>query len=277
LLPELTAAWNPALPETLARTADWALAEEAWWGAEIDRLAPEYLAIRPPAVLVRCDRLAELPLAVARRLIRRAAALAKGDLRGLDFGHIEAILALAGGPEGHGRLQVPGLDIFRSFRWLRLAPPGSDGAGPRNFRLPLPVPGSQTLPDGSSVIFVEFLDGPPGSGLSHSVYHSLMGCLDRDRISGSLEVRNWRPGDQYRRTGRAHEEKIKELFQQAKIPLWERRRWPVITSGDVILCVRLFGPAAAYAANPDSRAVLAIRETATEGFSGIGKYKTYVY
>ena len=39
LLPQLARDWNPAIRETLANTADWARAKEAYWEAEIDRLA----------------------------------------------------------------------------------------------------------------------------------------------------------------------------------------------------------------------------------------------
>jgi tRNA(Ile)-lysidine synthase len=265
LLPELTRAWNPALPETLAHTADWALAEEDWWVSEMDRLAAEHLHIRPPAVLVQSDRLLALPLAVARRLVRRAMACAKGDLRSLNFGHVEAVLELARGSDGHGRLQVPGLDILRSFEWLRLVPPTTDNLAQRNFRLPLPVPGRVVLPGGETAICAELLDRRAATNPLHCVYNGSMEWLDRDRISGSVEVRNWRPGDQYRRAGHSSQEKIKQLFQQARVPLWERRQWPIVTSGDVILWARCFGPAAEYAANPDCSTVLAIRETACGG------------
>ena len=40
LLPQLAREWNPAIRETLAHTADWALAEEAYWEAEIDAWPP---------------------------------------------------------------------------------------------------------------------------------------------------------------------------------------------------------------------------------------------
>jgi hypothetical protein len=66
-------------------------------------------------------------LAVARRLVRRAMEMAKGDLRGIDFGHIRSVMDLARSTEGHGRLQAPGLDIFRSFEWLRFGQPGVGG------------------------------------------------------------------------------------------------------------------------------------------------------
>ena len=92
-----------------------------------------------------------------------------------------------------------------------------------------------------------------------SVYNGDVGDLIWTRITGALEVRNWRPGDRYRPAGVAGEEKIKTLFQQARIPLWERRHWPVLTSGEEIVWARRFGPAAAYAANPGSGPVLRIR------------------
>ena len=63
LLPQLTRDWNPALAETLAHTADWAQAEEAYWESELARLAPAHLVFDPPAVLLRVDAMADLPLA----------------------------------------------------------------------------------------------------------------------------------------------------------------------------------------------------------------------
>ena len=95
----------------------------------------------PPAVLLRIASLSELPLAAARRLVRRALEIAKGDLRGISFEHLSAVFDLAASPEGHGRTQLPGLDIFRSFEWLRIAPPATDNLENRNYRLPLAVPG----------------------------------------------------------------------------------------------------------------------------------------
>jgi tRNA(Ile)-lysidine synthase len=70
LLPQLTRDWNPAIAETLAHTADWAQAEEAYWESELARLASAHLIFEPPTVLMQVCPVAALPLAVARRLIR---------------------------------------------------------------------------------------------------------------------------------------------------------------------------------------------------------------
>jgi len=259
LLPQLAREWNPAIGETLANTADWALAEEAWWDAEIDRLASEHFTTSHDAIVLRADVLAALPLAVARRLVRRAMELAKGDLRGIDFGHIASVMDLARSTEGHGRLQAPGLDIFRSFEWLRFGQPGAGGLESRNYRLPLAVPGTVRVPGADLAISLELIDKSGPLVSPDWVYN---GCLDWQRLSGSLELRNWRPGDQYQPAGYSGQEKIKTLFQQARIPLWERRHWPVVTDGPSIVWARRFGPAAGLAAEQDAKVILKIREDA---------------
>ncbi len=260
LLPQLQREWNPAIAEMLTHTADWALEEEEYWKAEIDRLAAEFLIKKPPAVLLRADQLRRLPGAAARRLLRRAIETLKGDLRAVDFSHVAAVLNLVSQPEGDGRLQVPGVDVYRSFEWLRLAPPGLDNLENRNFRLPVSVPGRVPLPGGGAAILLELIENKPVTELSESRYNRSVYYLDWDRISGRLEVRNWRPGDQYKPVDHSGEEKIKFLFQQARVPLWERRSWPVMTSGETIVWARQFGPAAALLANPESRAVLKVQE-----------------
>jgi tRNA(Ile)-lysidine synthase len=200
-------------------------------------------------------------VAVVRRLVRRAVEWAKGDLRGIGFEHLAGVLELAASAEGHGRLQIPGLDIFRSFNWLRIAPPALDNLENRNYRLPLAVPGAVQLPRQKSVLSAELFENTRVTETSKGVYNGCVGCLDWNRLSGALEVRNWRPGDQYQPVGHMGPEKIKTLFHQARVPLWERRHWPVVTMGDAILWARRFGPADEFAASSGTDAVLSIRET----------------
>jgi len=84
--------------------------------------------------------------------------------------------------------------------------------------------------------------------------------LDWERCAGTLILRNWRPGDQYQPQGHAASGKIKTLFQKFRVPLWERRTWPVIAGSGAIVWSRGFGVAEDFAARPDSRKILMIRE-----------------
>src|SRR5207247_4050995 len=123
---------------------------------------------------------------------------------------------------------------------------------------PLTVPGTIEVPGTKTVIHLELMDA------ADCEYNKEMGRLDWDRIAGPLELRNWRPGDQYRPEGYRSAEKIKTFFQEARIPLWERRTWPVIVREGEIVWARRFGVAAQYAAGAETRSVLIVREVAPE-------------
>jgi tRNA(Ile)-lysidine synthase len=253
LLPQLTREWNPALRKNLARTAEWAQDEEIYWEAEVERLAALRLTVRGPAVLFRTEDMCSAPRAVARRLIRRAIELAKGDLRDIGFQHVEGILQMALAGEGDGRIQVPGLEVCRSFDSIQVIPRGT---GPVGFHLPVEPPGDFALPDGSRVK-MELIES---SGECNCVYNVGVAVLAWERAKGRMELRSWRPGDRYQPLGRAESEKLKDLFQEARVPVWERQNWPILTIGEDIVWVRHFGPALNHAATPASRSVLRVSE-----------------
>ncbi len=260
LMPLLARDWNPAIAETLAHTAAWAQAEETYWEEELDRLSIGRLIEKNGAVLLHAPALDALPPAAARRLIRRAIERAKGDLRGAGFNHVEEVRRLTQRRQGHGHAPVPGLEVVRSFEWLRLSPLP---AGPRNgaYRIAAPVPGSVRLPGSGSVISLELIEKPETFEAFESVYNIGMGCVDWRCVSSSLEFRNWMPGDQYQPFGSSGAEKIKTLFQRVRIPVWERRGWPVLWDGQSIVWARHFGPSALVAANSSSTVILQIRES----------------
>jgi len=256
LLPQLVREWNPALGETLAHTADLSLAEEAYWQAEIDRLAGLHLTRRDGAVRMSAAALAGLPLAAARRLVRHAIQLARGGRRASDFRHIAAVLALAARPQGTGCTQLPGLEVRRSFDWLRFAP-----AAPAEAYSVCPaVPGITRIPGTDFAISLELLENSDATPSRENVYNREVGCLDWNRLSGPLELRNWRPGDQYQPMGIPILKKIKTLFQQARIPVWERAQWPVLADAESIVWARRFGTAMAVTAGIGSSRVLAVAE-----------------
>jgi tRNA(Ile)-lysidine synthase len=260
LLPQFAREWNPSISKTLAQMAEWAQAEEQYWEGEIDRLAVEHLVVRHGFVYASSDSLKDLPLAARRRLVRRAMELVKGSLRTIDFGHVEAVLRLASSSEGHGRLQAPDLDVIRSFDWLRFGPVIGDGLAARNYRIPVRVPGIFPVPWEDFAISIQLVEKLEISEPCESVYNKEMVGLDWGRLSGSLELRNWRPGDQYQPLGNTGAEKIKTLFQEFRVPLWERRHWPVLLDGETIVWARRFGPATRFAAGGGASRILQVRE-----------------
>ncbi len=258
ILPLLRANFNPRLDDALANLATLAWDEERYWETELPRR--QLAAGHEPRILLVAE-LTTVPVALARRLIRRAIESVKGDLRQIDFAHVERILEMARSQKGHDRVRLPGVDVLRSFDWVRFA--AAESARDLSFAVGLSAPGSVELPDASTRITLQVLEKRETT----EPYATVVNELDWQRLGASrgvlrgLELRNWRPGDQYRRVGRSNEEKIKSLFQDARIPLWERRKWPIITYNGVIVWTRCFGAAAEFAAGPSTQVVLRVAES----------------
>ncbi len=264
LLPQLRREYNPNVDETLANMAEIARDDEEYWTERLDATP-----LSGPAFCLPIERLRSHP-APARRIIRRAIQAIKGDLRQIDFEHVEAVLEMARSGEGHGRTQAPGVDIFRSFEWIRFAPAGYDNMRERDFCIAFEPPAEIAVPGAARAIEFQLVDRE-GAGALPEACANVVDELDWQRISspsapagassGWLELRNWRPGDHYRPAGRPHDEKIKFLFQEARVPLWDRRWWPVLTARGLIVWSRQFGPADGFERNASTATILRIRDS----------------
>jgi len=254
ILPLLRDSFNPRLDEALANLATLARDEERYWANQLDPQAS------PGTQVLSCSDLTGSPVALARRRIRQAIEFAKGDLRQIDFAHVERILAMARSQNGHDRIQLPGLDVLRSFEWIRLAPPSASAF---DFSFAIQPPGAVELPGGFVRITLQILEKGELAQACGTVVNELDWDLfpSPDGAPSSLEVRNWRPGDQYQRVGQSRKQKIKMLFQKARIPLWERWNWPIVTYNGSIVWAKGFGAAAGFGAGPATPVVLVIAES----------------
>jgi tRNA(Ile)-lysidine synthase len=262
ILPLLRDDFNPQLDTALSNLATLARDEEAYWDSELAN--PQSLTRSPLILSVN-----ELrgPPARARRLVRRAVAAIRG--RAIDFAHVERVLEMARSSKGHDRFQAPGLDVCRSFDLIRLAPRIAAPDESRHFAFNVEVPATVELPGSCTRITLQVLEKAAAKQGTTQPCARVVNELDWQRFRGgsgapSLELRNWRPGDQYRRIGQSKPEKIKLFFQRARIPLWERENWPIITYNEAIVWARRFGAAADFATGPETRSVLQVAETGRE-------------
>ena len=262
IMPRL-AALNPSLADVLAGSAQWAQDEEDYWQAELAKFENRFLIQKGETLLVPTRDVTALAVAIQRRLIRRMIERVRGNLRSIDFRHGEAIRHLIHQTEGSGRIQLPDLDVYRSFDWLRMSPVGIDTRLERDFELAVTIPGVANLPERGIRLAMEPL-GPESVPCKERVYNEEVYALDQEKCAGSLLLRNWRPGDRIQPVGRGGAEKIKTLFQESRVPLWERRNWPVIVRDQSIVWTRRFGAACDFVAGPGTRHILLLRETVEE-------------
>ncbi len=249
LLPELKQTWNPKITQALAQTADWARAEEEFWAGEIPRLTQNLVRFCESGVVLEIAGLNQLPLAAARRIIRWAVHRVTERRHTPEFRQVECVLSLAQKQRGLGSFRTAGWEAVRSFGLLRIALPAQSPA----YQEILYVPGGFRLPDGSAELTLELK-------AAESVYNNGGQSVDWSLIRGTLELRNWRPGDRFQQAEHLAARKLKHYFQEADIPSWERSGWPVITHDNSILWVRGQGVSAAYAPSVTTTMVLRILE-----------------
>ncbi|MDX2153049.1 MAG: tRNA lysidine(34) synthetase TilS [Bryobacteraceae bacterium] len=254
-LPKLAADYNPNLTAILAHAAAIAQDEEAYWANEIEIRSARYLKLEGRAVFLDTAALCGEHPAVTRRLLREAIRLVRGDLRRIDFEHLERLLELSLQKEGDGRLILPGVDAFRSFGIIRLTEPGADLRRP--YEVVLSVPGCTDVAE-AGFIDTELVGFSADPAVERD-YNESEAVLDWDLLAGPLVVRNWEPGDRYRPAGRGSETLVKTLFQEAGVPIWERKHWPVITARRQIVWVQRFGPSETLAPGLRTRTILRIR------------------
>ncbi|MBI3680476.1 MAG: tRNA lysidine(34) synthetase TilS [Acidobacteria bacterium] len=266
LLPLLEREYNPSVMEQLTQTSEIAREEEAYWRGKIDELAGRLFQHKRAALVLHAGELSALDRSVARRLIRRAIEEIRGDLRKIEFQHVELVLGLAARAQGDGRVQIPGVDVFRSFDWIRLSRLGL-AAGNRLVSEPLVVPGTTRIEGGRVVIETGIQEATEAGGLcDESGYNeveatkSKWAVLAWDRAAEPLTLRYWLPGDSYRPAGAERAEKLKQMFQLARVPLWERRFWPIIEGSQGILWTRQFGVSADLLPTRTTSRFLLVRE-----------------
>ena len=225
LLPQLEK-WNPQLRTHLANMATLARDEEAWWAAELDRLAPQMILRGRPVrgggraasegLALDCTRLAALAPALQRRLLRRAAAELGSEP---DFAATEALLNLALHGRAGQRLELANvLTAERTPRELRL----SVGLGS--------APKSKTARAAQQTheVAIPGQIDAPAFGLSLKI--DLAGAKSPSGPS-TATLRNWRAGDRVRLRYSSGPRKVKEVLEHLRVTGSERALWPVLEFG----------------------------------------------
>jgi tRNA(Ile)-lysidine synthase len=231
LLP-LLESWNPRLREHLSQMAELARDEEAWWRAEVERLAPQMILRGRPVrgggrasgdsgVALDVTRLAALPPAMQRRLLRHAA---KELGAAVDFEATEKLRAMALTGRAGQKLELAvGLRAERTPREVRLTLERSEagweamGAAVPEYRGE--IPGEIDAP-----AFGVRLELKPAG----EVAGRQDGGVQNGTGPQSAILRNWRPGDRVRLRYSSGPRKVKEVLERMRVTGTGRALWPVL-------------------------------------------------
>lgn len=225
LLPQLEG-WNPQIRKRLAAMAELARDEENYLHAETAQLAVQLLLPGKPArgggratatgeervLAIEAVRLAALPVAMQRRLIREAAARL-GSTPAFEATEEIRQLALAG-RAGQKRELEGGLRAERSHRELRLTFAERAEAAATPPEITFSIPGE--VESAAYGVRLQVQAAAPATAT----------------------LRPWRPGDRVRLRYSSAPRKVKEVLERLRVAGSERTGWPVLECGGRIVWMR---------------------------------------
>jgi tRNA(Ile)-lysidine synthase len=222
---------NPRAVEALARAADLAEEEGTALAYLVTLLWPSVARGEEEGRIV-LDRkaLSSVPAEVCAVLVRRALQAARGNLKGIEREHVQALSSLITSPRGHGRLDLPGLlaRIDREeVQLLRRVPPA---CGPVDLPIDLGRSAVTEL-DISLDLALEQADILV-SGAEPGVERA-----DADRVAFPLRLRTRRRGDRFQPLGMTEEVRLADFLMAAKVPFHDRDRVPLLWDQERIIWV----------------------------------------
>jgi tRNA(Ile)-lysidine synthase len=257
LLPQLERDFNPKLVLTLAAFADRARDDEEYLKQQAHERAAPWRVREAQEEKFPARVLAELPRALAFRVLRQMILGARGRPGGITQSHLEAVLRLADEGQSGRRTVLPaGLEARREFEWLIVSnrPAAVPSGYSYTFRCPAEVP----VPALGLRLQFKIVEG----GAVQRAYNGLSGvCLDAECLAEELELRSWRPGDSFRASGTRKLLKLKELFRIWKVGALWRPVWPVLVSKGEIVWVRGLPVSQCCVPGKHSRFVLVVQES----------------
>lgn len=260
LLPMIVRDFNPAIISTLSQFAGRCREDEAYLEYQAHETARPWRIRQGSEERIPVRPLVQFPPAIQRRVVRQMIATVRGSTHGINASHVEAVRDLAMRSQSGKVLALPGnLEARKEFEWLAVSPRAGHGAG-RDYSIDIAPPAGVSLPELGLKLWFRLVENLPGSNSEKKYNHTEGACIDLDKLSGPLVLRNWRAGDVYASSASRKRQRLKELLLTRKIPLSRRRLWPVLLSGEEIVWVCHFPPSGKVEPTSSSHRFLQIEE-----------------
>ncbi len=273
LIPEL-AEINPRFKEVVQRMANVLgeedhlltnLADEAWVSC--------YMENTPERVVLNLRTFIKLEKGLQRRLLRRAVALLRPDLRDIGFEVIERGLGFVKDPSASRQMDLAAkLNLVALGERLIVttwSAPLPDDDLPMlpepDFEASLMPGGEVELSNGWSITL---MDRALDSEVDFDEIRNLPAddtWLDAEAVVLPMIVRGKRPGETWQPLGmKDHSQKLTDFFTNEKVPKHLRDRWPLVCTEWGVAWVAGLRPAEPYKVNPDTKRIMCLQLTRKE-------------
>jgi tRNA(Ile)-lysidine synthase len=240
LLPQLET-YNPNILSALSALADRMAADDELIHNAVDQVWPVLAQVEhEQAVTFDLAGWSKISTALQRGLLRRAITHLQGDLRNIEFSHVEqAINLLTKGHTGTYFNFPTGLNLSVEYETARLAahdyypslPDWPLLAADNQFQLN--VPGATMLPGGRWTVHTTLLDPADVTETDLKQPNRWLAYFDYDRLGSDLRLRRRQPGDSFAPFGlEGHSQRLKTFMIDQKIPAAHRDHIPLLISED---------------------------------------------
>lgn len=246
LMPTLKASYNPRIIATLNRLAAVMRSEHNWIEDVVKPIFENTVIFsQADRIGLSLPRMAQLPVAARRRLIRKAILSLKGDLRRIRFSHVQAAVDLAAKGSGPASLNLPGgllirrdrqrLVVTKAAKMQRRAGVKPNQPCSLNYEYQVFPPGHVFIKEtGVRLVFSE-MDIKQLPDIRRAGQQAAF--FDMKKLRYPLSVRNPRPGDRFSPLGVPGTQKLKKFFSDHKVQPQERLCCPLLLSEDKIIWV----------------------------------------
>lgn len=256
LLPRLRERIDARLDERLSHLADILREEERI----LDRWAMERLCRATGAGSLMRESLLQEEKAMQRRILRLWLETTLGDLREVDFHHVEEALRFITEGPPQGSLSFPrGWDLVKKYETISLEK--RRRGRPVSYCYDLPREGELFIPEAGMRVRASrrpFLSGARPRDEFEALF-------DLKFLPETLTIRNFRAGDRFQPLGMRGHKKLKELFIEKRVPRPVRRALPLLLAGEEILWVPGYGRSESAKIGTKTRDVLGVRLEVTPG------------
>ncbi len=256
LIPHLKSSYNKKIVETINRFASIVSSEEEWVDDLINSMFNKFvLTAENNSVALSIFSINELHIAARRRIIRKAIAEIKGNLRRISFSHIDSIISLLNSGPASGYIDLPDririkrdgdiITFLREKGALRDLHKESSDKNKLSFeyRILKPEAGFKEEISPNSLLIKElglkinfFEINIKNLSDIYRTGHNVA-FFDMDKLCFPLVVRNVRPGDRFQPFGMSGTQKVKKYFINNKITRIQRDRCPILLSQEKIIWV----------------------------------------
>lgn len=226
--------YNPGVKENLLKFSYISRENMEYIQQQSKRILKRVSVPLPESIKLDINKLKSYPPVIRNQVIREAVKQLKGDIKGLNFSHLEEIQKIIDSSKANLEISLDcGLEVERQYQFVFLRKSSSLITTAENspvYCYLFDSPGKFHIAEIQKTVEIDCLGGydeaSPTFDNSTTIY------LDGEKVTFPFILRNRKAGDFFSPFGMNGKKKLKDFFIDEKIPLKERDRIPILTTAN---------------------------------------------